>query len=151
MTLHHGTFTIERNYPATPERVFHAWSDPASKQSWFACHDDWTSTGYTLDFRPGGHERVDSTPSDSDVAHRYFATYYDIVPNERIVYAYEMYLGDTRISVSVATVEFEAAGDNTKFTFTEHVVMLDEYDDLDGREEGTRAGLENLARFVSAS
>jgi uncharacterized protein YndB with AHSA1/START domain len=150
-TTHHTTFTIERQYPATPQRVFDAWANPNSKQSWFACHDDWRSENYELDFRPGGHERVDSYPPNDPVAHRYVAQYYDIVPNERIVYAYEMYLGETRISVSLATVEFAEAGDGMTMKFTEQLVMLDEYYDPQGRIEGTEAGLDNLGRVLSVS
>jgi len=32
----HNTFVIERSYPATPERVFTAFADPAKKRRWFA-------------------------------------------------------------------------------------------------------------------
>ena len=35
-TVNHSTFTLERNFPATPERVFSAFSDPAKKIRWFA-------------------------------------------------------------------------------------------------------------------
>ena len=31
----HSTFVIERTYPASPERVFAAWSDQAAKAQWF--------------------------------------------------------------------------------------------------------------------
>lgn len=144
-TTHHATFTIERTYPATPARAFRAWADPESKARWFACHDDWRAEGHALDFREGGSERLDTYPSGGGPVHAYRAHYYDIVPDERIVYAYDMYLGETRISVSLATVRFEAVAGGTRLTFTEQVVMLDGYDDLPGREEGTRAGLENLA------
>ena len=144
--IHHSTFTIERTYATTPARAFAAWADPAAKASWFACHDDWRSEGHELDFRAGGSERLDTYPSAGGPVHAYRAHYYDVVPGERIVYAYEMYLGETRISVSLATVLFEERAGKTLLTFTEQVVMLDEYDDVDGREEGTRAGLENLAR-----
>jgi uncharacterized protein YndB with AHSA1/START domain len=145
---HHATFTIERTYPAPPAHAFRAWSDQAAKARWFACHDDWKSEGHELDFRVGGSERLDTYPSGGGAVHAYRATYFDIVPDQRIVYAYDMYLGETRISVSLATVELEPAGAGTLLRFTEQVVMLDGYEDDNaaGREEGTRAGLENLAR-----
>ena len=53
----HTTFTIERQLKADPKRAFRAWADPASKQKWFACHGDWTTLEYRLDFRAGGSER----------------------------------------------------------------------------------------------
>ena len=53
--------------------------------------------------------------------HHYDAIYQDIVPNERIIYGYDMHLDDKRISVSLATVEFKPAGKGTRLTFTEQV------------------------------
>ena len=41
------------------------------------------------------------------------------MPDQRIVYCYEMYSASERMSVSVGTVEFGAAGDGTKLTYTE--------------------------------
>jgi uncharacterized protein YndB with AHSA1/START domain len=151
MTTHHNTFIIERKYPSSVERVFDAWADPKSKQSWFACHDTWTSEGYSLDFRPGGRETVDSIPDTGGPPHRYSALYYDIVPNERIVYSYDMYLGDVRITVSLATVEFIPNGDGTTMKFTEQIVVLDGHNDISDRITGTEAGLDSLGRFLSAS
>ena len=94
----HSTFTIERDYPVPPSRVFHAWSDPAAKRAWFACHDDWRMEGHELDCRAGGSERLDTSPSNGDEVHAYRAHYYDVIENERIVYAYERYLGEKRMS-----------------------------------------------------
>ncbi|MGO8469942.1 ATPase, partial [Rhizobium leguminosarum] len=48
----------------------------------------------------------------------------DIVLNTRIIYAYEMKLGESRISASLTTVAFEAAPGGTKMVFTEQVVFL---------------------------
>ena len=44
MTVTHATFTLERVYPAPPQRVFAAWSDPAAKARWFAGEKDRKST-----------------------------------------------------------------------------------------------------------
>ncbi len=83
-------------------RVFGARAVAENKRQWFACHGDWTPLDFQLDFRPGGSEsnRVASTDG---VIHAYQARYIDIVPNERIIYAFDMALGDERISVSLAT------------------------------------------------
>ena len=145
----HSTFTIERDYPVPPSRVFHAWADPAAKRAWFACHDDWRMEGHELDCRAGGSERLDTYPSNGDEVHAYRAHYYDVVENERIVYAYEMYLGEKRMSVSLATVLFEARGKGTRMTFTEQLVMFDDRWDAAGRELGTGEGFVNLARFLA--
>lgn len=150
MTLpYHSTFTIERRYPVTPARAFRAWADPEAKRRWFACHDDWRSENHQLDFRAGGSERLDTFPSGGDAVHAYRAHYYDVVPDERIVYAYEMYLGEERMSVSLATVLFEADAAGTRLTFTEQVVMLDDRWDVPGRELGTREGLDNLGKELA--
>ena len=37
-TVSHGTFTIERELPHPPARVFAAWADPKAKAQWFAAH-----------------------------------------------------------------------------------------------------------------
>ena len=51
------------------------------------------------------------------------------MPNERIIYGYDMHLDDKRISVSLATVEFKPAGKGTRLTFTEQGAFLDGFDD----------------------
>ena len=53
------------------------------------------------------------------------------MPDQRIVYCYEMYSASERMSVSVGTVEFGAAGDGTKLTYTEQALagqdLVEEY------------------------
>ena len=78
----HATIEIERELSAAPARVFAAWAHADSKRSWFACHDDWPSVEYALDFRVGGRERnVVAVPSGPN--HVFAAVYLDIVPDAR--------------------------------------------------------------------
>lgn len=143
----HATLVIERHLKAPVARVFRAWSTPASKRQWFACHGDWVPLEYDLDFRPGGAEKNYVADTDG-LLHAYDAHYIDIVPEARIIYAYEMKLGQTRISASLATVAFEAASGGTKMIFTEQVVFLDGYADNGARLQGTEIGLDNLELFL---
>ncbi|MFI4998888.1 MAG: SRPBCC family protein [Reyranellales bacterium] len=139
----HATFTLERTYAAQPERVFHAWSDTKAKARWFAPPAGYTQTPLKSDFRVGGKESISSTPPGKE-PHTFDATYWDIVPNERIVYVYEMHIGAARISVSLATIEFKPAGSGTRLVLTEQGVFLDGYDDAGSRERGTRGLLDQL-------
>jgi uncharacterized protein YndB with AHSA1/START domain len=139
----HATFVIERSYAASPARVFKAWADPKAKARWFVGPDEWETSDHELDFRVGGRERVSGGPPGGPV-HAFDGRYQDIVPDQRIVYTYDMHLDEKRISVSLATVEFKPAGAGTRLVFTEQAVFLDGYDDPAAREHGTRALLDNL-------
>jgi uncharacterized protein YndB with AHSA1/START domain len=138
-SVEHGTFVVERSYEVSPERAFAAWADPKAKARWFVDED----ANLELDFRVGGQERHSGTAPDGN-AYRYEARYQDIVPGERIVYTYEMHLGEMRISVSLATVEFRPAGKGTRLVLTEQGVYLDGYDDAGSRERRTKALLDQL-------
>jgi len=140
--LHH-TFVIERTYAASPARVFNAFADPKAKARWFVGPDEWSQGKHEFDFRVGGRESVGGGPPGGPV-HRFDAIYRDIVPNERIIYTYDMHMDDKRISVSLATVEFKPAGAGTRLVLTEQDAFLDGYDNPADRERGTHELLDNL-------
>lgn len=142
-----STFTITRSLSAPPERVFAALSDFEQKKQWFVGPANWAQVEASLDFRPGGSEVNIGQGPDGDRS-EFHAHYYDIVPNERIVYAYEMHHRGVKLSVSLATFELEPDGDGTALTLTEHGVYLDGHEDPALREEGTRMLFDQLAAYV---
>jgi uncharacterized protein YndB with AHSA1/START domain len=135
----HATFVVERTYEAAPPQVFAAWAEPEAKARWFG--GSWTE--FELDFRVGGREFSRGGPSDGPVF-TFEGRYQDIVPDERIVYAYDMLLDDARISVSLATVELEPAGRGTRLVFTEQGAFLDGLDTPEQRESGMGSLLDAL-------
>jgi uncharacterized protein YndB with AHSA1/START domain len=142
-SVNHATFVLERTYDAPPAQVFAAWADPEVKSRWFGGPDD----AHELDFRVGGREASRGDAGGS--AYSFEARYYDIVPDERIVWTYEMHMDDARISVSLAAVELEPAGDGTRLTYTEHGAYLDGLDKPEMREQGTGSLLDALGEELA--
>jgi uncharacterized protein YndB with AHSA1/START domain len=146
----HDTFTIERSYPAAPSRVFAAFASAEAKAIWGDTGDLEPAEGdagaQEFDFRVGGRERFGFKWSGT--TYRYDALYYDIVPDQRIVYSYEMYAGDARISVSVTTIDIAKNGDGTALTYTEQGAYLDDLDQPRLRQEGVTEMLDGLARYL---
>lgn len=138
LSAQHDTFVIERTLNHPVAAVYAAFADVDAKARWFGGPpDNWRSLERTFDFRVGGKERASGKWATTGVVSRFDATYFDIQPEARIVYAYEMHLDDKKISVSLATIEFSAAGAGTKLKITEQGVFLDGYDDAGSRKHGT--------------
>jgi len=96
-----------------------------------------------FEFRVGGEEILKGEFPGGRVTD-FRSRYFDIVPDRRIVYGYGMHIDGVRISVSLATVEFQLDGAGTRLVVTEQGAFLDGYDDAGSREQGTRWLLEKL-------
>jgi len=148
-TVAHETFVIERNYNVPVAQTFRAWADPRLKARWFAGSAEALGAGYELDFRVGGLEVNRGGPPGGPV-YTYESEFRDIIPEQRIVYTYEMYSDEARISVSVATVLFNSHDATTQLVITEQGVFLDGLDTVAQREEGTRSLLDSLAAILNS-
>jgi uncharacterized protein YndB with AHSA1/START domain len=146
-----ATFTIERTYPAKPARVFKAFSDEQSKRKWFGGHEGWEQLENAFDFRVDGVE-INIGRHVSGVVSAFYCTYHDIVPDERIVYAYRMTLDGKPLSSSLASIEIRPEGDGTRLTLTEYGVYFDGYGEADvqGREHGTGWLMDKLGESLKA-
>jgi uncharacterized protein YndB with AHSA1/START domain len=145
----HAVFSLERTYDASVERVYAALSDEAAKAKWFAGDEGrWRQIERKMDFRVGGRERLKGQ-WQGGVTSTFDAVYHDIVPNERIVYAYEMHLDERKISVSLATWQLKSAGPGrATLKVTEQGAFLDGYDDAGSRERGTGFLLDRLGESL---
>ena len=86
-----------------------------------------------MNFRIGGKDAlIGEWPNGMKSEFR--AQYFDIKPNERIVYVYEMLLDGVKISTSLATIDFEPKGKGTRMVLTEQHAFVDGYEDNGSRE-----------------
>ena len=146
----HGDFTLTRVFAAKPEQVYRALSDPEAKARWFGGGQGYRTLESVMDVRAGGRERVKGL-WDSGLVTTFDAVYFDVIPNERLVYAYEMHLDDRKISVSLASLSIAPEGEGARLTLTEQGAFLDGFDDAGTREQGTRGLLDRLAESLSAA
>ena len=144
----HASFTLVRDYPAGVDRVWRAFADEEQKRAWQGDDGTFDRREWAFDFRVGGRD-IDEARFHGGPVSRYEAVYTDIVEHHRIVTTYDMWLDGAHMSTSVSSFEFEAVGDGTRLTHTEHGVFFDQFwAEAPNREEGTRGMLEELARHL---
>ena len=142
----HSTFAVERTYDASPARVFAAWAEPERKARWFGNPETGVAE-YELDFRVGGREFNRGTVEGNE--YTFEARYQDIVPDERIVYAYDMHMDGQRISVSLGTVELAMEENGTRLVYTEQGAYLDGLDTPEQRQQGTGSLFDALGEYLA--
>lgn len=135
--------------------MFGAFASEQAKNAWGDTGDlgaaDGDAAQAEFDFRIGGRERFGVRYQGT--TYRYDARYYDIVADQRIIYSYEMYAGDSRISVSVATIEFAKTGAGTVLRWTEQGAYLDGIDGPEAsqlRKGGTSEMLDGLQKYLES-
>ena len=143
----HRTFSVERTYPAPPARVFAAFADPGTKRRWSAEGAGVAVEEFALDFRVGGFERTrfrfaGGAPMRNDTL------FLDIVPDERIVFAYSLTAEEVRTSAALTTMELAADGGGTRLLLTEQVAFLDGVDGAASRQRGWGALLDRLGEAL---
>ena len=146
----HATFQLERNYDAPVGLVWKALTDDAAKQKWFGGGPGRLNVlERHMDVRVGGTERLKGR-WESGMVSTFDAIYHDVIPNQRLVYSYELHMDDRKISVSLATMQLKAESGKTTLIVTEQGAFLDGYDDAGAREHGTGLLLDALGASLQA-
>ena len=130
--------TVSTTVQAPIEQVWRAYTTPADILQWNAASDDWHTTKATVDLRVGGSFLSRMEAKDGSVGFDFAGTYTQVVPNERIDYAF----GDRH-----ATVEFKpvAGGVEVQVSFD-----AEETHGLAQQQQGWQAILDRFARHVHA-
>ena len=143
----HATFVLQRTFPVAVDAVWHALSDNAARDQWFSGSSEFVARDKSHDFRVGGRA-IEDGQWHAGPKSRFVSTYTDIVEHQRIVFTYDMWLDERHISTSLTTIVLEPDGASTQLSYTEQGVHFDGLDTVEGREEGTRGLLDNLAAFL---
>ena len=143
----HGTFVVERTYDHPVEKVWAAWADGELKAQWFGAPGE-NNRAQVFEFRPRGRESLKTRIHDGRTI-AFDVLYQDIVPNNRILYNYDMHVDGRKISVSLAALEFSPRDSNrTHLRLTEYGLFLDGLDNVGLRKQGTLGLMEQLAEFL---
>lgn len=143
MTTTPDSFTLERTWPNSPQRLFAVLSQAELKSRWYGPEGNATAT-FSSDFRVGGREyhsyALDASTPFPGVVIEHEGTFADIVENERIVLATSMSFGGKRVSTALVTFLVSPAGEGARLTLIHQAVF---YDGADGPAM-RRAGWETL-------
>ncbi len=159
MTVLTGAFTLPVELAAPPGRVWPFFSELEPRRTWVRMPGPSGTATHELDFRTGGFERLAnvfvSGDSREDLENR--STFSDIVPEERIVFSYEAFVGGILRWVALVTVGLTPSGDGTRtlLNWTEQYSFVrlstpDGADDVKHLIGGTRLRLNGLVLAVTA-
>ena len=147
-----GSFTINRHFNHAPEKVFAAFSDPATKAKWFVGPKGGEDLERVIDVKTGGSENLRYKHPSGMITH-FIARYHEVEPGKRIVYSYDLMINEKHHSTSLAVLELAPADKGTDMIFTEHVAWHDGTElakGLASREHGTSWQFDNVAEVLGA-
>jgi len=153
-TVIHDTFTLERTYAASIERVFAFLAEPGRKKTWYAAAEGRDVASFEMDFRDGGVERLairlgQDTPFPGTIVEN-VSRYEDIVPGQRVVTTGSMTLGGRRISSHLVTLELASDGQTTALRLTHQAAFYEGADGPEMRRGGWEVLLSSLGKAVEA-
>lgn len=138
------SLTLTRRFNATPERVWHAWTDPQALRRWFGPSPDMTMLVAETDVRVGGRFRIAMKAPDGEV-HDARGVYREVVRHEQLVFTWAWQSTPER--ESLVTVRLEPDGAGTRLT-----LLHEQFADAaarDRHQEGWGGCLDSLQRFLA--
>ena len=123
---------ITRNYSASPEAVFQAWTDPEALRQWFAPSETFTTPLAEVNFRVGGSYRI-QIKDPSGAIHTVGGVYQEIQRPRRLVFTWAWEEAgdcgggtDDPITETLVTVEFHQVETGTELILTHEQLPTEE-------------------------
>ncbi len=135
--------TIEREYDASPEEVWQAWTDPQALIRWFGPEQTEAVLQAELDVRVGGCYHIAFTTRDGE-RHDVSGTYREVEPQRSLVFTWAWRTTPER--KSLVRVLLEPAGGGTRLIFR-HEQFFDEVA-RDNHRGGWTGTFHKLARYL---
>ena len=139
------TLVVRKTIPATPERLFAAWTEPEQLQKW------WGPEGVTcidpeVDLRVGGHYRIGNRFPDGKVL--WIAGLFEVIePPRRLTYTWR--LEGISEAAERVTVRFEARGAVTEVIITHERIPNEVL--REQHQQGWKGCLDGLAEYLQVS
>jgi uncharacterized protein YndB with AHSA1/START domain len=113
---------IERDYDASPEKVWQAWTDPQALMKWFGPLQTESVLLAELDVRVGGRYRIAFVTDDGE-RHDVSGVYREVVMHRKLSFSWAWRTTPER--ESLVTIELLPAGEGTRLRFR-HEQFFDE-------------------------
>ena len=130
---------LSRFYPASPEKVWRAWTDPQALSRWFGPGEPDSVTHAQMDVRVGGRYEI-AFRTQYGEEHRVRGVYQDVQPQRRLVFSWAWQSTPER--VSLVTVELQPDGQGCELRF-----LHERFFDLDARDNHARGWTATFAKL----
>jgi len=135
---------LARHYPATPEKVWRAWTDAEALKRWWGPDAADRVSVAELDVRVGGRFRI-VFGGPRGIEHEVQGVYKEVVPPRKLVFTWT-WPNTTPERESVVTLLFKAVDAGTELDFR-HEQFFDEAA-RDGHRRGWSAALDKLDGYL---
>lgn len=145
----HITLHLTHTYPAPPEKVFDAWTNPKALTKWFGPSDEFTVPLAEVDLRVGGVYRIQMKSPDGEL-HTAVGTYKEIIPSQKLVFTWAWEAGsscgDSGAGETLVTVRFQAQGTSTEMTLLHE--LFSDGETRDKHQQGWNGCLSRLGKIM---
>ncbi|MEI9852936.1 MAG: SRPBCC domain-containing protein [Sphingomonas sp.] len=149
----HDTFTLERRYPHSAEKLFRVLTEQPLRERWYSAGRN-SFERFETDFRVGGHDHhiyrlgADTPFPGAEIVND--GRFEDILPGERFVLATTTIFAGKRISSALITHEIASDGAGCLLRLTHQAVFYEGADGPEMRRGGWDTLLDSLAGELDA-